>query len=66
MSISGFIDNGLEIIKWPLAAASILILPFSLIELRDSGVVGELFSSKVTILIGFVGYFLLWIAWLLT
>ena len=54
MSISGLIDKGLEIIKWPLAAASILILPFSLIELRDSGVVGELFSSKVTILIGFV------------
>ena len=61
MTISGFIDKGLEIIKWPLAAASILILPFSLIELRDSGVVGELFSSKVTILVGFVGYFLLWV-----
>ena len=61
MSISGFIDKGLEVIKWPLAAASILILPFSLIELRDSGVIGEIFSNKVTILGGFVGYFLLWV-----
>ena len=44
-----------------MAAASIVILPFSLIELGDSGVIGEIFSNKLTILVGFIGYFLLWV-----
>ena len=32
-----------------------------MIELGDSGVIGEIFSNKVTILVGFFGYFLLWV-----
>ena len=32
-----------------------------MIELGDSGVISELFTNKVTILVGFVGYFLLWV-----
>ena len=63
MSVSGLIDQGLEMIKWPLAVASVVVLPFSLIELRDSEIVGDIFSDNQTILVGFAIYFVLWLVY---
>lgn len=63
MSVSSLIDQGLEMIKWPVAAASIIILPFSLVELRDSQIIDEVFSYNLAILVGFAIYFVLWLVY---
>lgn len=61
MSASSLTDAGLEAIKWPLALCSIIILPFSINELQDSGIVSEIFSKRHTIVGGFLAYFFLWV-----
>ncbi|HCC44597.1 MAG TPA: hypothetical protein DEQ32_09385 [Gammaproteobacteria bacterium] len=63
MIISSLIDRIIETIKWPLAIASILMLPFSLLELRDSGIVSDVFSYHQAILIGFAAYILAWLVY---
>ena len=63
MSVSSLIDQGLEVIKWPLAVASVAILLFSLIELRDFEIIAEIFIDNQNILVGFAIYFLLWLVY---
>ena len=60
MSVSSLIDQFLGAIKWPIAAACIIILPFSLIELRDSQIIGEVFSYNRAIIAGFLIYLVAW------
>ena len=60
MSVSSLIDQFLGAIKWPIAAVCIIILPFSLIELRDSQIIGEVFSYNRAIIAGFLIYLVAW------
>jgi hypothetical protein len=60
MSVSSLINHILEAIKWPVAAFCLIILPFSVVALSDSKIIGEVFSNNGAIVAGFSIYLVVW------
>lgn len=60
MSVSSLIDHILETIKWPVAVFCLIILPFSVVALSDSKIIGEVFSNNGAIVAGFSIYLVAW------
>jgi hypothetical protein len=60
MSVSSLINHILEAIKWPVAAFCLIILPFSVVALSDSKIIGEVFSNNGAIVAGFSIYLVAW------